>query len=227
MDYELFYWDGIPGRGEFIRLAFEAREIPFVERTDVKALQAKARPAYAPPVLRHGEVIIGQTSAILRYLGPALGLSGETQTDVAWVDQLQLTIQDIVLEAHNTHHPLSPDLYYEDQRAEALRAAHAFRTTRLVKYFAWLAMCLERSGGPFLLGESLSYADLSLFQLVQGLIYAFPQTMTGQLAARPGIARHAEAVARIEPIAAYLASPRRRSFNEDGLFRAYPELDAA
>lgn len=227
MAYELFYWDGIPGRGEFVRLAFEARGVGFADRHDMFALGDVPRPAYAPPVLRHEGLVIGQTSAILRYLGPLLALSGQTEADRVWVDQVQLTIQDIVVEAHNTHHSVSSDFYYADQREEAMRAAQAFRTTRLPKYFDWLATCLERSGGPYFLGGVLSYADLSLFQLVAGLTHAFPKAMSPLLAAHPAISRAADHVASEPSIAAYLLSPRRRPFNQDGLFRAYPELDAA
>lgn len=225
MTYELIYWTGLPGRGEFVRLAFEATRTPFSERSDVDMLKKLPRAPFALPALRHGELLIGQTSAILRYLGPKLGLAGERAEDALWVDQVQLTIMDCAAEAHNVHHPLSPLHYYGDQRQEAARAAKCFRADRLGMFLGWFAKCLNEKQGPFLLGEKLCYADLSLFQLWSGLRYAFPKAMERHIEAHPELLTHCRAVSELPAIADYLASGRRQAFNEDGVFRHYRELD--
>ena len=46
-------------------------------------------------------------------------------------------------QAHNVHHPVSTNLYYEDQKAEALRAAEQFRASRLPKYMQHFQSVLE------------------------------------------------------------------------------------
>lgn len=239
MPYELHYWPMIQGRGEFIRLALEAAAAPYVDvaRQDDDAGgigpmlaclsdPGDPRPAFAPPFLRDGDIVVGQTAAILLYLGPCLGLVGESARDRIWTHQLQLTIADAVDEAHDTHHPLGVGLYYEDQKLEAVRRATAFRETRIPKFLAYFERVLAASGGAWLVGPDLSYADLSLFQLVDGLNYAFPKAFARALRDAPHIARMHGAVARHPPIAAYLGSERRVPFSQDGIFRRYPELDA-
>jgi glutathione S-transferase len=238
MTYELFYWPGIPGRGEFVRLALEdaAAEYADVARQPggmarMKALladKALAVPPFAPPFLRHGELVIAQTAHILHYLGPRHGLAPADEAGALHVQQVQLTIMDAVAEAHDTHHPVGADLYYEDQQAEALRRAKGFREQRLPKFLGWFETVLRhnpaRSG--WLVGAACSYADLSLFQLVEGLRYALPRASAQALAKAPRVGALRDAVAARPRIAAYLASPRRIAFNEQGIFRHYPKLDA-
>ncbi len=241
MAYELHYWPTIQGRGEFVRLALEAAGAPYVDvaRGDdaqgqgILAMQrcladaTLSTPPFAPPFLKDGDVVVGQTAAILQYLAPALKLVGRSERLRVWTHQIQLTIGDIVDEVHDTHHPVASALYYEDQRPEALRRAEAFRTDRLPKYLRWLETVVERNpAGPRqLAGARLSYADLSLFQLIDGLRHAFPLAAGRALARTPAIVALHDRVAALPKVAAYLASPRRIAFNAQGIFRHYPELD--
>jgi glutathione S-transferase len=185
-------------------------------------------PPFAPPFLKDGEVLIGQTAAILQYLGPPLRLVPRSESARLWTQQIQLTIADAVTEAHDTHHPVASGLYYEDQKAEALRRAEDFCKARLPKFMAWFERILVRNpaGHRHLVGARLSYADLSLFQLVEGLRYAFPRAAASALATTPRVVELHDRVAAHPRIAAYLASERRIPFNEEGIFRRYPELDA-
>lgn len=245
MAYELIYWPTIQGRGEFIRLALEAAGAGYVDVArgneqlgrGMPALMAtlgdtaQAHPPFAPPILRHGKQVIAQTAAILLYLGPRLGLVGKAASAQLWTHQIQLTISDVLQEAHDTHHPISSTLYYEEQRVEADRRARLFCGARLIKYLAWFESVLARNGPNakarrvHLVGAQLSYADLSLFQLVAGLHYAFPKATRRVLRTAPLVERlHAE-VAQLPQLADYLNSSRRIPFNQDGLFRQYPELD--
>jgi len=247
MSYQLYYWPSIQGRGEFVRLAFEAVGVAYTDVARAGTAGGQGLPAllrflsdtdhglgrapFAPPFLKHGSVVVGQTAAILLYLGPRLGLVGKSEASRLWAHQLQLTMADAVTEAHDTHHPVASSLYYEDQKSEALRRAHDFRQTRLPKFMHWFEKVLERNpagaarGGPYLVGGRLSYADLSLFQLVDGLQYAFPVAMKRVLKHAPRVAALHDRVAQRARIASYLGSERRIAFNEDGIFRRYPELD--
>jgi glutathione S-transferase len=238
MPYELHYWPMIQGRGEFVRLALEEAGADYIDVTrqddeaggigpmlDRLSDPGNPRPPLAPPFLRAGDTVIGPCAAILLYLGPRLGLVGASESDRIWTHQLQLTIADAVDEAHDTHHPLGVGLYYADQKPEALRRAAEFRTERIPKFFGYFERVLAGNGGGRLVGADLSYADLSLFQLVDGLRYAFPKATAAALRPNPNVARLHETVARRPRIAAYLASDRRIPFNEDGIFRRYPELD--
>ncbi|MGU3666804.1 glutathione S-transferase [Methylobacterium sp. A49B] len=238
MPYELHYWPMIQGRGEFVRLALEEAGAPYIDvarqdddaggigpMLDRLSDPDNPRPPLAPPFLRDGDVVIGQTAAILLYLGPRLGLVGESEADRIWTHQLQLTIADAVNEAHDTHHPVAVGLYYADQKAEALRRAAEFRAERIPKFLGYFERVLAANGGEHLVGTALSYADLSLFQLVAGLLYAFPKATAAALTDVPQVARLHAAVSRRPRIAAYLATPRRTPFSEDGIFRRYPELD--
>lgn len=233
MRYELYYWSGIQGRGEFIRLAFEdagvayndiARErgddaiMPFLQGEHEGALP------FAPPFLQAGHLVIAQVAAILQYLGPRLGLVPEGEARRLYAHQLQLTITDLVAEIHDSHHPIASSLYYEDQRAEAQRRAVDLREQRLPKFLGYFERVLDRSDGAHVLGEH-SYVDLSLFQLMAGLNYAFPSTMQRLQRELPHLVALAGRVAERPRIATYLQSPRRLAFNEDGIFRHYPELD--
>ena len=181
---------------------------------------------FAPPFLKAGRLMIAQTANILQYLGPRHGLAPKNEQGGLWVHQLQLTIADVVEEVHNTHHPIASALYYEQQRKEAKRYSREFWRRRPQKYLGYFERVLHRSGGPWLLGRRISYADLSLFQVVEGLRYAFPKSMRRLEPKIPGVVAVHDAVTERPRIAAYLASPRRIPFNEYGIFRHYKELDA-
>ncbi len=239
MTYELHYWPMIQGRGEFVRLALEDAGADYVDvaridddrggigpMLDRLSDSSEHRPPFAPPFLRDGDVLIGQTAAILLYLGPRLGLVGPSEADRIWTHQIQLTIADAVNGAHDTHHPVAVGLTYEAQKPEAVRAAEAFCGDRIPKFLAWFERVLDRNGSGYLVGRAVSYADLSLFQLVAGLRYAFPKATARALSTVPNVAALHGAIARRPRIAAYLASDRRLPFGEAGIFRRYPELDA-
>jgi glutathione S-transferase len=241
--YELYYWPSIQGRGEFVRLALEAARAPYAdvarlsaaEGGGVKALTALLAevsgggPFFAPPVLRHGAVTLSQTAAILQYLGPRLGLVPDDETGRLRGNHLQLTIADFVLEAHDTHHPIASSLYYHDQKPEAARRAELFIQNRIPKYLGYFERVLESNaagGGRHAVGSALSYVDLSLFQVMSGVGYAFPRALAKLAGELPRLVALQEWVAAEPAVAAYLASPRRIAFNEHGIFRHYPELDS-
>jgi len=235
--YELYYWPSIQGRGEFVRLALEQAGAEYVDvardsKNGMRAMDSlmdkSERPPFAPPFLKDGDFIVGQTAAILFYLGGKHDLAPKDEPGSLWTHQIQLTIADFVLEAHDTHHPIASSLYYEDQKEEAARRAQDFRENRVPKYFDWFESILARNpAGPnHLVGDKISYADLSVFQVIAGLTYAFPQLMKRELRKYPKVAALHDAIAKRPRIKAYLASPRRIPFNESGIFRHYPELDA-
>lgn len=239
MTYELYYWPTIQGRGEFVRLALEEAAAPYVdvarESGDKKGMRAMltlldgsevARPPFAPPFLKAGRLLIGQTANILMYLGPRHRLAPANEAGRLWAHQLQLTIADFVGEIHDTHHPIGSSLYYEDQKAEAARRAEDFRKNRAPKFLGYFETVLANNGaGKHLVGGTLSYPDLSLFQVVAGLRYAFPRMMRRLERKLPHVAALHDRVAARPRIAKYLASDRRLPFSEEGIFRHYPELD--
>jgi len=234
--YLLYYWPTIQGRGEFVRLALEEAGVSYQDvarqpKTGMPAMLATIdgaqtpQAAYAPPVLGHGELLIGQSTNILFYLGKQLGLAPRKESGRLWLNQLQLTIADWVAEVHDTHHPLAIGQYYEDQKAAAILRAEDFRAHRLPKFLDYFTQVLHNNGSRMLVGNKLSYGDLSLFQMIAGLNYAFPQAMA-RLAPRYAVLHdlHASVAARPN-IARYLRSKRRLPFSEEGIFRHYPELD--
>jgi glutathione S-transferase len=241
MNYELYYWPTIQGRGEFVRLALEeggaryrdvARESG--RGAGMPAMLALlhrgrlARPPFAPPFLKAGRLIIGQTANILQFLGPRHGLVPRDAGARLWVHQLQLTVTDFLVEVHDTHHPISGSLYFEEQRKEARRRSADFLKARVPKFLGYFDDVMGRSGrrARFLTGSKLTYADLSLFQVIAGLSYAFPKSATELARKYRRLFVLREHVQERPRIAAYLASPRRIAFNNDGIFRHYPELDA-
>jgi len=235
MRYELYYWPGIQGRGEFVRLALEDADADYVEvarrprgmATMSRFMESRSvkRPPFAPPFLKAGKLVIAQTANILLFLGRRLGLAPKQDVGRLWAHQLQLTIADWVAEVHDSHHPIAGSLYYEDQKREAKRRAADFIAERLPKFLSYFEQVLERNGSPVLVGNKVSYVDLSLFQMIEGLRYAFPHAMTKQEPKhRRVIALHDRIAARPR-LAAYLASERRLPFNQEGIFRHYPELD--
>lgn len=242
MRYELYYWPTIQGRGEFVRLALEDAGADYVDVARLpegsgggtEALlrmlddPSTGHPSFAPPFLKAGRRLIGQTANILLFLGPRLGLTPRDESGRLWVHQLQLTISDLVAEVHDSHHPVAGSLYYEDQRDEARRRSAHLRRERLPKYLGWFERVLAdnaRGRQRALAGSATSYADLSLFQIIEGLRYAFPRTMRRLETSLPRSVELHDRIAARSAIAAYLASTRRIPFNNDGIFRRYPELD--
>ncbi len=241
MAYELHYWPTIQGRGEFVRLALEAAGAPYVDvargaESAGLGLPAMLRglndpalvyPPFAPPFLKDGGLVVGQTAAILHYLAPTWKLVARSEQARVWTQQIQLTIADMVAEAHDTHHPVGHDLFYEEQKPPALRRASEFCRARMPKYLQWFESILVKNpAGPrHLVGGRLSYADLSLFQLVEGLRYAFPKAARKALAGTPTVLQLHERVGGLPKVQSYLRSERRLPFNEQGIFRCYPELD--
>ncbi|MBS0327480.1 MAG: glutathione S-transferase [Proteobacteria bacterium] len=237
MRYELHYWPGIQGRGEFVRLALEAAALPYVDVArspgGVARMQRvldsrdEVHPPFAPPYLIAGSRVIGQTANILLFLGERHALAPRSDAGRLWTHQLQLTLADLVAEVHETHHPISASLYYADQRSEARRRARHFTGERLPKYLGYFERVLTANprGPRHLVGGRLSYVDLSMFQVIDGLRYAFPQAMRRLARRTPGLGRlHADVASRPR-VAAYLASKRRLPHSEDGIFRHYRELD--
>ena len=233
MRYELYYWPGIQGRGEYVRLALEEAGADYVDvargargtAAMMKMMEQGGTPPFAPPFLKAGKLLIGQTANILLYLGSRHELAPKTEAGKLWLHQLQLTITDLVLEVHDTHHPIGPSLYYEDQRAVAKKRTDEFWNERVPKYLGYFEGLLKDNGGAAVAGRRITYVDLSLFQIVEGLRYAFPKRMKAFERKIPGLVELHDRVAARTNIKAYLASDRRIAFNEDGIFRHYKELD--
>jgi glutathione S-transferase len=234
MRYELYYWPGIQGRGEFVRLALEEAAADYVDvargkrgtAAMMKMMETRSgTPPFAPPFLKAGTLVIAQVANILRYLGARHGLAPKAEAGRLWLHQLQLTVADLVVEVHDTHHPLGVTLYYEDQRGPAKKRTQEFWKARVPKYLGYFEQLLQEGGGAYLTGRRLTYVDLSLFQIVAGLRYAFPDRMKGFERKIPGLVDLHDRVAARPNIRAYLASDRRIPFNEDGIFRHYKELD--
>src|SRR5512138_3495105 len=243
-EYQLLYWPGLQGRGEFVRLAFEDAGVPYddVGRMPeqegggagaIERLLEEPGPwltPFGPPALRHGDVLVAQTAAILQWLAPRIGQVPADEASRLRAHQIQLTIADLVAEVHDTHHPVSGALYYEDQKREAARRAEWFVRERIPMFLRYLDRALDSNpagGGRWLVGGDCTYVDLSTFQVIAGLRYAFPRAMARHERDFPRLVALHDAVAARPRIAAYLASPRRWPFNEYGIFRHYPELDLA
>jgi glutathione S-transferase len=237
MRYELYYWPSIQGRGEFVRLALEEAGADYVDmarrpgRRGVPAMmkiledQRQPRPPYAPPFLKAGNTIIAQTALILHYLGPRLGLVPRDEAGRLWAHQLQLTITDLVVHIHDTHHPVSGWLYYEEQKPAAKRRTADFWRYRMPKFFGYFERVLKNNGGKFMVGRRFSYVDLSMFQIVEGLRYAFPKRMKRFEKRVPLLVALHDRVAARPRIKAYLASERRIPFSQWGIYRYFKELD--
>lgn len=236
MRYELYYWPQIQGRGEFVRLVLEDAGCDYIdvarqpggEGRMLTALnwRSSKTPSFAPPWLKAGKLVIGQLPNILYYLGGRHGLAPKSDSGRLWVQQLQLTLADFLVEIHDTHHPIGSGLYYEEQKTEAARRAEDFRTTRAPKYFRYFDRVIAASGGPYLTGRRVTYADISLFQTIEGLRYAFPKLMQKLERKHKAMVSLHEKVGGRPRIVAYLKSERRIPFNNMGVFRNYEELDA-
>ncbi|MCC8391611.1 glutathione S-transferase family protein [Paraburkholderia sp. MMS20-SJTR3] len=243
MSLELYYWDGLQGRGEFVRLALEEAGVDYVEvargkpskglgtdaMLDVMHSASEPYPPFAPPFLKDGDLVIAQTANILFYLGPRLNLAPAIDSLRYVANGLQLTIADVVTEAHDTHHPLASGLYYEDQKDAAKVRAHDFIDHRIPKFMGYFERVLKQNpaGDSFMVGDALSYVDLSMFQLIDGLLYAFPRALKRFGEHYPRLAALHDSVLARPRIAAYLDSDRRLEHNEACIFRHYPELDKA
>ena len=238
MKYELYYWPMIPGRGEFVRLLLEDADLPYVDvarlpeaegggMAALRRMLSEAPLGFAPPILRADDFCLSQTLQICTFLAKRHERMPDVANGEALAGHLALTVYDFIVEIHNVHHPLGPALYYEDQKPEALRAAAAFIEHRLPKFLSYFERAIEENAAsePWLLGKSLSYPDLWLFQAVEGLEYALPKTMAARISKYPSVARASDAVRYRPRLATYLESPRRIPFNEHGIFRHYPELD--
>ena len=241
MSYELYYWDGLQGRGEFVRLALEEAQASYIEvargsardhlgtaaMLDLLDSDSEPYPPFAPPFLKDGDLLIAQTANILFYLGPRLGLAPSVESLRYVANGLQLTIADVVSEAHDTHHPIASNLYYEDQKDAAKLRATDFIDHRLPKFFGYFERVLKQNpaGERYLVGDAPTYVDLSMFQLIDGLFYAFPRAMKHFGKHYPRLAALHDAVLVRPNIAAYLESDRRIPHNEACVFRHYPELD--
>lgn len=239
--YELHYWPTIQGRGEFVRLALEYANVSYIDvaREDESngggeraLLESMARdnlqhPPFAPPYLKTVDLMIGQTANILLYIGAHHSLAPPAEAGWLWTHQLQLTIADFVAEVHDTHHPLGAGLYYEDQRVEADRRAQDFRKSRAPKFLSYFERVVEHNpaASGLLVGDAVTYADLSMFQMIEGLRYAFPNLMKRIESDYPKLVALHDRIEREPRIAAYLGSKRRIAFNEDGIFRRYAQLD--
>ncbi|MGA6967184.1 MAG: glutathione S-transferase [Xanthobacteraceae bacterium] len=237
MRYELYYWPTIQGRGEFVRLALEEAGADYIDvarrpgKRGVPAMtrlmddRRSKRPPYAPPFIKAGKLVIAQTANILLYLGPRLGLAPRDEAGRLWAHQLQLTISDLAVEIHDTHHPVTTYLYYEEQRPAAKRRTADFWRYRVPKILGYFERVLARSDGPHVLGRRLCYVDLSLFQIIEGLRYAFPKRMQRFEKKVPRLVALHDRVAKRPRIAAYLASKRRIPFSQWGIYRYFKELD--
>ncbi|CCG81130.1 Putative uncharacterized protein [Taphrina deformans PYCC 5710] len=234
--YDLYYWPQIPGRGEFIRLALEAAGASYTDhanRDDSPAClfplidasftgREGNPPPFAPPILHHDGLWLSQTSNILLYLGPRLGLVPADEAGRLHTNQMQLTIGDFTDEIHDVHHPIAVSLYYGDQKTESLRRAQDLRDNRVPKFLGFLERCVQDRGGWLLGRPSMTYADLSLFQTLEGLRFAFPRLMRAIGDRYPKVSAIHERVQRLPALQPYLRS--RLPFG-DGLFRHYEELD--
>jgi glutathione S-transferase len=241
MIYELYYWPGIQGRGEFVRLALEEAAADYVdvalvpekEGGGVAAMEKflsgpdVARPPFAPPFLKAGKQLIGQTANILLFLGPRLSLAPKDAAGKLWTHQLQLTVADFITEIHDTHHPIASGLYYEEQKAEARRRSSDFIRVRMPKFFAYFERVLQRNrDSGWMVGAQLSYVDLSMAQVIAGVRYAFPQASKRTLRSRPHLRALHDRVFSRPRIKRYVTSERRLDFNNDDIFRRYRGLDA-
>jgi len=234
MAYDLWYWPSIPGRGEFVRLALEAAGIDYLDRARDDGAEAliadmaarTGHAPFAPPYLASEGLVVAQVANILMFLGERHGLGPSSMADRLWLNEVQLTVADIVAEVHDVHHPVATGAYYDEQKPEAARAAAQFREERLPKFLAWFEKAIDCNPGDWMIDGRWTYGDTSLFQLVEGLRYMFPRRMATLEPDYPGIRRIHAMVAELPGIRAYRRSDRAIPFNEDGIFRHYPELDA-
>ncbi|MEF2072154.1 glutathione S-transferase family protein [Consotaella aegiceratis] len=239
--FELYYWPGIPGRGEYPRLVLEAAEAPYREMVQLSSKEGGGMSAmsafldggagdyvpFAPPFLKDGDVVVSQSGVIAAYLGEKLGPAPQSEPDRVFARSVAVTTADLATEAHDVHHPVGSGRYYEEQKPEALRQAEEFRSERMPKFLGWYETLIghNSTGSGFLVGDRMTYADLGLFHSVEGLRYAFPRRMATLEGHYPKVLALCAKVAAQPAVKHYLDSDRRQPFNENGIFRHYPELD--
>ena len=247
-EYKLIYWPTIPGRGEHVRLAFEATGTPYTDVSNsteagVQAVLSQISdknlgdlsgpPPLAPPILQHNGLTLSQTPNILAYLGPRLDLVPDVAEDpfgLYHINALALTALDgLSNEAHDTHHPIANSAFYEDQKPEALKKALDYRDIRLPKYLGYFERVLSgdaSQGGEYLYGGHLSYADLVLFQGLDGVTFAFPKCIATMRESGKYAKVFAlyDRVKGLEKVQSYLVSERRMKYSH-GIYRYYAELD--
>lgn len=144
---------------------------------------------------------------------------------------MALTALDLNNEVHDTHHPLAVGKYYEEQKEAALEKAKDVRENRLPKFFSYFERNLkfnESNGGGkgrFLVGNRLTFADLVVWQVLDGCLFAFPKEMEARKKEFQGLfGTFYESVRGKGGLEEYLKSERRLPYSE-GIFRHYPELD--
>ncbi|MEE2951513.1 MAG: glutathione S-transferase [Pseudomonadota bacterium] len=242
MPLDLYYWPMIPGRGEFVRLVLEVADVdyrdvarlPVEDGGGIDAMMAVVKSGiggkmpFAPPFIVDGDRLISQTAECCIYVAERNGLAPRDESLRLFARSLALTTADFVAEIHDVYHPVGTGLYYEEQKPEAKRRAEAFRQERLPKFLNWYERVLTANpkGPDWLVGDRLSYVDLGLFQSIEGLGYAFPKRMASASDSWPMVMALVARLREDHRLRDYLSSDRRMAFNEDGIFRYYPELDA-
>ncbi|BGP38013.1 hypothetical protein JCM10449v2_001940 [Rhodotorula kratochvilovae] len=235
--YTLVYHAGIPGRGEFARLFFEATGTPY-EDTALTAGQDGIKPymggsfegsdtnplPFAPPILKHGSTVISQTPNILLYLATHIASPIDLDAGGEEGEPASKKAKASPLGTHDSHHPISVSSYYEDQKDEAIKRAADFRKNRVPKFFKHFEDNLHRSSSGYLLNSGPSHADLCLFQVYDGLLFAFPKLLAKIGPEYAKLRALYERVRDAPRIKAYLASERRQEYSM-GVFRHYEELD--
>lgn len=239
MILELFYWPQIQGRGEFVRLVLEDTGVHYVDvcRTSDglerlnQIMHGEGAPLmpFAPPFLRADDLWLSHTAAITSFLGEKLGLAPLFEQERLVARSIALTIADLVTEVHDTHHPISVEHEYERQQEPAKLRAAAFRDYRMPQFLRYLERTIvrnDRTGGAgVLVGTDVSYVDLSAFQVIEGLKLAFPRAFGKISRELPRLTALHDRVGMRPRLASYLASERRLPFNDQDVFRHYPELD--
>ncbi|TAQ89053.1 hypothetical protein B7494_g2622 [Chlorociboria aeruginascens] len=242
--YELIYYTGVPGRGEHVRLMLEEAGVPYEDTQFLSFDEARKNvtswlaggehgnpPYFAPPLFKHGDLVISQTPNILLYLGPKLGLAGSRENDLYKINALALTALDLLCnEVHDTHHPIAVMLTWEEQKGESKRRSKYWVQNRLPTVLAYWQRVLEneeRGSGLWLLGDIFTYADLVLFQCLDGTNYSFPKAIkqareTGKY---DKVFKLYEDVKARPNIAQYLASNRRQKEQDWGIYRHYDDND--
>lgn len=236
---ELFYWPGIQGRGEFPRMLLEDAGIPYVDvcrhvggidrMSAIMHGEGAPLMPFAPPFMNVDGMWISHTAAIMTYVAEKFGLAPRDEQEKMIARTLALTIADLLTEAHDTHHPITIEQHYEQQQDAALLRAAAFRDLRMPKFLRHFERTIahndRRGGGGVIVGIEITYIDIALFQVIEGLSYAFPRALARVQGELPLLRSLHARVSKRPRLAAYLASERRVPFNEHDIFRRYPELD--
>lgn len=231
--YALYYWPVLPGRGEIIRMLLEDagaayRDVGREEGFGVIVSARKgelggARP-FAPPILQHGELVLSQSSVIARYIAERHGLAPSDHRGRFLAEQHFLGWSDVMVEVHDTHHPIALGLHYEDQRDAAKERTRHFLADRLGTWLQHFEHIVTQGGGVHV-GETITYPDFMARFVLRGIEYAFPRAFSEHRERIPSLLALRDRVEARPQLAAYLASDRAMAFNEHGIFRHYPELE--